>query len=210
MKAAEFGEAVAQGLRAEDGAAIAPLFSMQAKRTRRCAATVADAAPEHVQALLRGVRLPPVWAEVVVHYLRSGALLFSRAAAERAPADSWHQASEALTVSVGAFLRAFGALEAGRWALPLLYALLRDLRWVAGCADEAANSAAAAAAADAPPPAAHRHTEECARLLSKAFSTCIGDRQPDMEVSRKWGTYAVVGMVFRTYFQVRRPAADAY
>ena len=52
--------------------------------------------------------------------------------------------------------------------------------------------------------------EECARLLSKAFSTCIGDRQPDMEVSRKWGTYAVVGMVFRTYFQVRRPVTDVY
>lgn len=86
----------------------------------------------------------------------------------------------------------------GRWALPVLFALLRDLRWVARCADDAANAAAKQTLLT------HEHMEECARLLNKAFSACAADRFPGVEQSKKWGTYAVVNMVFGTYFQVRR------
>lgn len=48
-----------------------------------------------------------------------------------------------------------------------------------------------------------KHLEECARQLNKAFSACVADRSTEDVYSRKWGTYEVVGLVFRGYFQVR-------
>ncbi|KAF9971732.1 COP9 signalosome (CSN) subunit [Actinomortierella ambigua] len=44
--------------------------------------------------------------------------------------------------------------------------------------------------------------EDCARILNKAFTSCITDRAP-MRESRKWGTYYMIGLLFRTYFKLK-------
>lgn len=94
------------------------------------------------------------------------------------------------------FLRLFAALSPGRWAIPVLVSLLRDLRWTAKCADDAAHAVARDARRTNP------HMEECARTLNRGFSACVADRYPSMAQSKKWGTYAMVNLVFRTYFQL--------
>ncbi|KAF9559604.1 COP9 signalosome (CSN) subunit [Mortierella alpina] len=44
--------------------------------------------------------------------------------------------------------------------------------------------------------------EDCARAINKAFTLCITDRTP-LEVSRRWGTYNIIGLLFRTYFKLK-------
>lgn len=45
--------------------------------------------------------------------------------------------------------------------------------------------------------------ETASRHLMKAFSTCLSDRGCAIAHSRRWGTYAVANLVFKTYFKVR-------
>lgn len=52
------------------------------------------------------------------------------------------------------------------------------------------------------------HLEATARQLNKVFSACVADRNPDMALSRKWATYRVVAILFRTYFKVSRSYLD--
>ena len=138
-------------------------------------------------------RLSGAWPDVCAGVLRAGAALNSGMAAP----GRWHEAQVALNGAVTAFLRTFASLVPGRWALPVLYTLLRDLRWASREADRASTAANPSARAD------KRHTEECARQLNKAFGACAADRNPDMLESRKWGTYAVANMLLATYFSVR-------
>lgn len=73
-----------------------------------------------------------------------------------------------------------------RWHLPLLFQLVHEL-W------EVAKEA------DAEDPTGQCQ-EEAARLANKAFTICITDRNPSAEMSRKWGTYRIAGLLFRIYF----------
>lgn len=43
--------------------------------------------------------------------------------------------------------------------------------------------------------------EDCARVLSKAFTTTITDRSP-LDSSKKWGTVFVVNLLLKIYFKV--------
>ena len=94
------------------------------------------------------------------------------------------------------FLRYFASLHPGRWCLPLLYTLISNHRALSILADNVALSVPGQSSM------ANKRLEECARQLNKAFSACVADRTTEEEESRKWGTYRVVGMVFRGYFKV--------
>lgn len=194
---AELGRCVSEGAVRQDGRAIARVFSLHLSSVRRVMATVADPSVPVVHALLYASRVPSGWSDVCELYVRCGALLFGPSSRSRKPAESWHLAAEALQASASAFLRLFAALTPGRWAIPVLRALLRDLRWVSKCADDASNAASRDSRAS------HAHLEECARILNKGFTACIADRHPVLEESKKWGTYAMVSLVFATYFQLR-------
>ena len=45
--------------------------------------------------------------------------------------------------------------------------------------------------------------EEAARIINKAFTACISDRSP-IELSRKWGTYYITGLLFKVYFRLNK------
>lgn len=47
------------------------------------------------------------------------------------------------------------------------------------------------------------HLEATARQLNKAFTACVADRNPDLETNRKWATYRIVALLFRTYFKLK-------
>ena len=42
--------------------------------------------------------------------------------------------------------------------------------------------------------------EEAVRTTYKAFSYCATDRYSQLDSSRKWGTYAITNLLFKTYF----------
>ncbi|PKI82888.1 COP9 signalosome (CSN) subunit [Malassezia vespertilionis] len=202
MRVAEFAQQVQHHVVREDGSGLAKLFSMHAPSTRRCFATIANPSASTVHSLLPP--LPPPWPDLCTQYLRSGALLFGPSGPTRTPSESWTLACDALQGVLTAFLRYTTQLSAGRWVLPLLLSLLGDLRWVSQHADDALNAATHAATPDARP--SHKYTEDCARQLNKAFSACVADRNPSLDESKKWATYALVGMLFRLYFQLHSTA----
>lgn len=113
--------------------------------------------------------------------------------------DMVEEAWEAINSLVTAFLRYFTSLHPGRWCLPLLYTFMSNHRSLSILADNVAMSTPGQSKR------ANQRLEECARQLNKAFSACVADRTTEEEESRKWGTYEVVGMVFRGYFRVRIP-----
>ncbi|KAF2205342.1 hypothetical protein GQ43DRAFT_362599 [Delitschia confertaspora ATCC 74209] len=52
------------------------------------------------------------------------------------------------------------------------------------------------------PIAKNEKLEETARILNRMFSICLGDRNPIMD-SRKWGTYYMANLQFKTYFKLK-------
>ncbi|KAL6309779.1 hypothetical protein BKA93DRAFT_850285 [Sparassis latifolia] len=87
---------------------------------------------------------------------------------------------------VSLFLRYF-SVNSG-WTLPALFSILRDLRDLAFDVRQDGNAS----------------MEEAARIISKAFSSCVTDRQSPYAESRKWGVYYVVGLILKCYFRVKR------
>lgn len=95
----------------------------------------------------------------------------------------------AINALLNAFFRLIATLTNSRWTCPTLVMLLGQHRSLSVAVDSRSASK-------------HVKTEESARQLSKAFSICVGDRNLDPQQSRKWATYEVVCLLFRTYFRV--------
>ncbi|KAI9064811.1 hypothetical protein FKP32DRAFT_1610940 [Trametes sanguinea] len=115
------------------------------------------------------------WDEIAIQYV----LVVNHCARKRA-----REAFKEECTLVSLFLRFF-AQNSG-WTLPALFSILRDLRDLASDVNNTANM------------------EEAARIISKAFSSCVMDRQSPLPESRKWGVYYVVGLILKCYFRVRR------
>ncbi|KAI0353130.1 hypothetical protein OH77DRAFT_1407644 [Trametes cingulata] len=143
---------------------------------------------EHGKALIKEFRNPSrqsmsyyegslesPWDEIAIQYV----LVVNHCARKRAI-----EAFKEECTLVSLFLRFFGSNSG--WTLPALFSILRDLRDLASDVHSTANM------------------EEAARIISKAFSSCVTDRQSPIAESRKWGVYYVVGLILKCYFRVRR------
>ncbi|GAA5954034.1 hypothetical protein JCM21900_005386 [Sporobolomyces salmonicolor] len=82
------------------------------------------------------------------------------------------------------------------WALPVLYAVCRDLRKVAEQADQQLAARGQKTG----------KLEDASRLLQKCFSCCLNDRASDITTSRKMGTYYLATLLFKTYFKLNSTA----
>lgn len=123
------------------------------------------------------------WDEIAIQYV----LVITHVAKKR-----YADAFKEHTQLVNLFLRFF--TNNSGWTLPALFATLRDLRDLAFDADVQAQDLSQKSEC----------MEEAARIISKAFSSCVTDRTSSYEMSRKWGIYYVVGLVLKSYFRVRR------
>lgn len=74
-----------------------------------------------------------------------------------------------------------------RWHLPTLYSFCDELWRISKTVEDADKNAS---------------MEEAARLVNKAFTICITDRNPSWDACRKWGTLRIVGLLFRIYFSL--------
>lgn len=80
-----------------------------------------------------------------------------------------------------------------RWCLPVLYVLNNELRVIATRADDEQINAAAEGE--------RKRLEDAANVISKSFTYCITDRGV-LATSKKYGTYCMIGILFRIYFKV--------
>jgi hypothetical protein len=80
-----------------------------------------------------------------------------------------------------------------RWCLPVLYILNNELRIIADRADEELLNASMEGE--------RKRLEEAANIISKSFTYCITDRGV-LATSKKFGTYCMIGILFRIYFKV--------
>ncbi|KAI9204767.1 uncharacterized protein BJ171DRAFT_503548 [Polychytrium aggregatum] len=78
-----------------------------------------------------------------------------------------------------------------RWCLPIFYAIAKDLRDLSIQADLLLSQQGMKVG----------RVEEAARTLNRGFSLCITDRS-GYEATRKWGTYYITNLLFKTYFQL--------
>jgi hypothetical protein len=95
------------------------------------------------------------------------------------------------------------------WAIFTLYFTANHLRKIAIRADEQLAKAKPATFNTGysddivSSTAQNQKLEEAARVFNRIFALCLGDRNPDMSESRKWGVYCIANLQFKTYFKVR-------
>ncbi|KAJ6560181.1 hypothetical protein B0H19DRAFT_1210316 [Mycena capillaripes] len=125
------------------------------------------------------------WDEIAIQYV-----LICTHIARLRPGEAFKEQSQLVSL----FFRFF--IENRGWTLPALFSILRDLRDLAH--DVPADWHAKM----------HSEQSECmveaARIVAKAFSNCMTDRNSPAEESRKWGVYYVVGLAMKCYFKVKR------
>ncbi|KAJ6460109.1 hypothetical protein C8R47DRAFT_1059009 [Mycena vitilis] len=123
------------------------------------------------------------WDEVAIQYV-----LICTHIARLRPGEAFKEQSQLVSL----FFRFF--IENRGWTLPALFSILRDLRDLAHDADWHAK--------------VHSEQSECmveaARIVARAFSNCMTDRNSPADESRKWGVYYVVGLAMKCYFKVKR------
>ncbi|KAJ7682048.1 hypothetical protein DFH06DRAFT_971629 [Mycena polygramma] len=123
------------------------------------------------------------WDEIAIQYV-----LICTHIARLRPGEAFKEQSQLVSL----FFRFF--IENRGWTLPALFSILRDLRDLAHDADWHAK--------------VHSEQSECmveaARIVARAFSNCMTDRNSPADESRKWGVYYVVGLAMKCYFKVKR------
>ncbi|KAF3037930.1 COP9 signalosome (CSN) subunit [Didymella heteroderae] len=100
-----------------------------------------------------------------------------------------------------------GALPA--WGIFTLYFTANHLRRIAIKADEQLAKSKPATVNNSfsedivSTVAQNQKLEEAARVFNRIFALCLGDRNPDLNESRKWGVYCVANLQFKTYFKLK-------
>ncbi|KAI8878037.1 hypothetical protein K501DRAFT_337023 [Backusella circina FSU 941] len=92
---------------------------------------------------------------------------------------------------VQAFQRGMSGMT--RWCLQPLYVVNNDLRTIAAKADLQVVAVEGQ----------RKKLEDAANIISKSFTYCITDRGPS-STSKKYGTYCMIGILFRIYFKLKQ------
>ncbi|KZT05561.1 COP9 signalosome complex subunit 12 [Laetiporus sulphureus 93-53] len=166
---------IATALREEKGPELAFLLKPTSEHGKQLVKEMRNPTRESL-AYYEGSMESP-WDEIAIHYV-----LVVNHCAKKREAEAF---KEECTL-VNLFLRYF-AMNSG-WTLPALFSILRDLRDLAFDVRQEGTAS----------------MEEAARIISKAFSSCVTDRQSPYAESRKWGVYYVVGLILKCYFRVKR------
>ncbi|KAH9844364.1 uncharacterized protein C8Q71DRAFT_696573 [Rhodofomes roseus] len=176
---------IAQALREEKGPQLAYLLKPTSEHGKQLVKEFKNPTRQSLSYYEGSMEGP--WDEIAIQYV-----LVVNHCAKRRAAEAF---KEECTL-VNHLLRYFAANSG--WTLPALFSILRDLRDLAFDADLEASSRGQEGTAN---------MEEAARIISKAFSSCVTDRQAWMSPyaeSRKWGVYYVVGLILKCYFRVKR------
>ncbi|GJJ76217.1 COP9 signalosome complex subunit 12 [Entomortierella parvispora] len=170
---------VNQGILDEDDSKVAANFAVFSRNTEKMLQGFSESDYE-VQRMCKE-RLPAPWGEMMFHHV-----LACRGVQRR----DYSAAHKEQLNAVNIFHREFQTMT--NWPLEVLYILNGDLRRLAVQADKQMEKRGEKPV----------KLEECARTINKAFTICITDRA-QLRISKKWGTYNIIGILFRTYFKLK-------
>ncbi|KAF8474227.1 hypothetical protein BDZ91DRAFT_675615 [Kalaharituber pfeilii] len=112
--------------------------------------------------------------------------------------EDWVKAWEAQKDLVLAVIRGFQNSQWPNYLLPVLYQTSNNLRILAIRAD---TYILATSKISISVEQLQEKLEDAARVINRGFTICISDRAP-LEESRKWGTYYMSNLLFKTYFKL--------
>ncbi|KAG0636759.1 hypothetical protein HOY80DRAFT_325228 [Tuber brumale] len=136
---------------------------------------------------LRDENTRAAWVDTLVCYWKIAYILERDDGAD----VSWAKAYEGQKDLLLVMVRGYTKGNWPHWTLPVMYQICLSLRTVAILSDDQARKLGKTS----------EHLEDAARYINKAFTLCISDRAP-IEESRKWGTYYIVNLMFKTYFKL--------
>jgi len=94
--------------------------------------------------------------------------------------------------AVQSFVKALQADKDDNWALPVMYTLILDLRFVAKKMDNKSKTR-------------NKQTEifeKAAETIMSCFRVCGSDGRASLDVSKKWGMLFLVNQLFNIYFRI--------
>ncbi|XP_077970293.1 PCI domain-containing protein 2-like isoform X2 [Styela clava] len=96
-------------------------------------------------------------------------------------------------LAIQSFVKAFQLQKDENWALPIMYALILDLRTFANNADRELQRTGKGKKGDM--------LEKAADTVMSCFRVCASDGRSSIEVSKKWGMLFLVNQLFKIYFR---------
>lgn len=93
--------------------------------------------------------------------------------------------------AVSSFVKALQADKDDNWALPIMYTLVLDLRFIANKVEENSSK--------------NKETdtfEKAADSIMSCFRICGSDGRAALEVSKRWGMQFLVNQLFKVYFRI--------
>ncbi|KAI8991697.1 hypothetical protein BDF20DRAFT_845891 [Mycotypha africana] len=180
MQALNYTNKLKKLINEENGKALAPLLSLQHAHTKNLLDH--NIQPSDYETLVKN-KVEAPWNDIIVNHIKTLVHLDE---------GLYDEAFETQKELVQAFQR--GMSNMTRWCLPVLYIINNELRIIATKAD--LNSTVAVEGQ-------RRKLEEAANVISKSFTYCITDRGM-LAVSKKYGTYCMIGILFRIYFKLKQ------
>ncbi|KAF4121728.1 hypothetical protein GMORB2_1567 [Geosmithia morbida] len=124
--------------------------------------------------------------------------------------SSWTKVYEAWRELTSKTIRGYGKAGFEVWTLPILYMIGKYLRLFAIKSDEERKRSSVAATSNSmliqddfdPEADQQAQLRDCEQHLKRLFTLCFTDRNPPIEISRQWGTYYFVNLLFKTYFKL--------
>ncbi|KAG1175623.1 hypothetical protein G6F70_003963 [Rhizopus microsporus] len=164
----------------ERGKPLAALFAYSEKHVDQLVSH--NLRPQELQELINRAQLESPWNDIALHHIRTAINLDQ---------EDYEEAFLSQKELVQSFQRNMPNFT--RWVLPVLYVFNNDLRLIATRADQDKEAEEGQ----------RRKLEEAANVISKSFTGCITDRSV-MSLSKKYGTYRMIGMLFRIYFKLKQ------
>ncbi|KAF5868997.1 putative cop9 signalosome complex subunit 12 protein [Botrytis fragariae] len=146
------------------------------------------------------------WVDVYCAFWKFiGFMSNAEAAPEDNSKDAWTKVYESWKEVTNALHRGYSACGFEAWTVPCLYVAGKYLRIFAIKADEASGTVSNAAMNYQddlnPESETNEKLEDAARQLNRIFTLCLSDRA-SLEESRKWATYNIINLLFKTYFKL--------
>ncbi|APA09862.1 hypothetical protein SS1G_05906 [Sclerotinia sclerotiorum 1980 UF-70] len=146
------------------------------------------------------------WSDVCCAFWKFIGLMYNaEVAPEDNSKDAWTKVYESWKEVTNTLHRGYSAYGFEAWTVPCLYVAGKYLRIFAIKADEATGTVMNAAMnyQDDLNPESEKNEklEDAARQLNRIFTLCLSDRA-SLEESRKWATYNIINLLFKTYFKL--------
>ncbi|EEY17742.1 COP9 signalosome complex subunit 12 [Verticillium alfalfae VaMs.102] len=122
---------------------------------------------------------------------------------------SWTKVYDAWKEMTIALHRGYTNYGFEAWTIPCLYTAGKYLRLFAIKADAERSTTGAAGEEEVQlgddfdlETEEHQKLRDCEQQLKRIFTLCLSDRSTDIYDTRKWGVYATINLLFKTYFKL--------